>query len=255
MNPLYQRNLIKEELQDVILNFIYNNEKYKELVFTGGTCLRKLYSLPRLSEDLDFDYSGSFDVNVFATEIQGYLVSQKRLFPVEIKIANNRRTVFIKFIQKNKEVIFVRCDFSSNKIKVGEKEVNPYYGEKYNFFIANYNLKTLFTHKIRAFLERVYFKGASQKTSFKGRDLFDIVWFIQFSAKNRFELKPDWGKLESELKKGKVEVIQDIIDKAIVIKKQDVLLDLAPFIEGENELHNFIDTYARVIKAKMRFLL
>ncbi len=39
-----------------ILNFIYNDSQYKNLIFTGGTCLRKIYGLSRLSEDLDFDY-------------------------------------------------------------------------------------------------------------------------------------------------------------------------------------------------------
>lgn len=255
MNTLYQRNLIKEELQDTILNFIYNSEKYKNLVFTGGTCLRKLYNLPRLSEDLDFDFSGSFNIDDFAKNVKKYLTDQDKTVPIEIKIANNKRTVFVKFIQKNKEVIFVRCDFSSNKIRTEEKEVNPYYGKKYNFFIANYNLTTLFTHKIRAFLERVYFRGSAQKMSFKGRDLFDIVWFIQLSAKNRFELKPDWKKLESELKTTREEIIQNIIDKVMRIKKEDVLSDLAPFIENERDLQNFIDSYAQVINAKLRFIL
>ena len=41
INSLYQRNVIKERLQDEILNFVYNNRDYNGLIFTGGTCLRK----------------------------------------------------------------------------------------------------------------------------------------------------------------------------------------------------------------------
>lgn len=56
MEKLYQRNLIKDKLQNYILYFVYNSKDFQDLVFTGGTCLRKIYNLPRLSENLNFDY-------------------------------------------------------------------------------------------------------------------------------------------------------------------------------------------------------
>ncbi len=49
------KNVIKEYLQFPVLNFIYNNKKYKNLIFTGGSCLRICFDLPRVSEYLDFD--------------------------------------------------------------------------------------------------------------------------------------------------------------------------------------------------------
>src|SRR3989339_692329 len=107
MNKYYQRNLIKEKLQVSILNFVYNSKKFNKLIFTGGTCLRKLYNLPRLSEDLDFDYSKEFDIEDFGVEIKKYLISYEKFNNIEIKIANNKRTIFIKFPQKNGEKIFV----------------------------------------------------------------------------------------------------------------------------------------------------
>lgn len=255
MNTLYQRNLIKEELQDVLLNFIYNSEKYKNLIFTGGTCLRKLYNLPRLSEDLDFDFQAVFSSEEFAEDIQAYLRSEAQLSPVEVKVANNKRTVFVKFIQRNKEVLFVRCDFSTSKIHKEDTEVNPYYGKKYNFFIKNYNLTALFTNKIRAFLERIYFKGDTQKISFKGRDVFDIVWFIQLSAKSRFELRPDWERLEKELQLNKDEIALRVIEKARAIKMDDVRADLSAFIEKDVDLNGFLESYEDVIQAKLKYLI
>jgi len=255
MNTLYQRNLIKEELQDVLLNFIYNSEKYKNLIFTGGTCLRKLYSLPRLSEDLDFDFQDAFSSEAFAEDVQTYLRSEVQLSPVEVKVANNKRTVFVKFIQKSKEVIFVRCDFSPSKIRKEDTEVNPYYGKKYNFFIRNYTLKALFTNKMRAFLELIYFKGDAQEISFKGRDVFDIVWFIQLSAKSRFDLRPDWERLEKELQLGKQEIINRVIEKASAIKEDDVRADLSAFIERDADLQGFLESYEDVVKSKLKYLI
>lgn len=254
MNKLYQRNLIKEKLQDYILNFVYNSEKYKKLIFTGGTCLRKIYSLPRLSEDLDFDYSQNFDINDFKKGIENYLSIKEQIPNVTTKVANNKRTIFVKFLQENKEIIFVRCDFSLASSKAGT-EVNPYYSEKYNFFILSYDLKTLFTNKIEAFLERVFFKGSDQKISFKGRDFFDIVWFIQLSAKMRFELKPDWKRLENDLKRSKQEIINNIIEKVKRINKKDVLSNLSPFIESDIEVQNFANSFSDVIINKINMLI
>lgn len=48
------RNLLKEYLHYFVLDFIYNSE-FKDLIFYGGSCLRILYDLPRMSEDLDFE--------------------------------------------------------------------------------------------------------------------------------------------------------------------------------------------------------
>lgn len=70
----------------------------------------------------------------------------------------------------------------------------------YPNYILSYDLSFLLTKKLEAFLQRDLYKGSSQTVSFKGRDSFDIVWFIQRSAKSDLPLKPDWSKLESDLK-------------------------------------------------------
>jgi len=253
MNKYYQRNLIKEKLQVSILNFVYNSKKFNKLIFTGGTCLRKLYNLPRLSEDLDFDYSKEFDIEDFGVEIKKYLISYEKFNNIEIKIANNKRTIFIKFPQKNGEKIFVRCDYSKAK-KSGKTEINPYNFDKYNFFILNYDLSTMFGNKIEAFLERQFFKGSEQTMSFKGRDVFDIAWFIQLSAQSGFVLKPDWKNLEKDLKLRKEVIIKKIIEKVSNIKNEELILDLVPFIESEKTIGEFISSFVGTIKNKLVFI-
>ena len=253
MNKYYQRNLIKEKLQDSILNFVYNSKKFNKLIFTGGTCLRKLYNLPRLSEDLDFDFTSNFEIKNFKIEIEKYLVTKEKFNNVELKIANNKKTIFIKFLQKNGEKIFVRCDFSKAKKNI-KTEVNPYNSDRYNFFILNYDLPTLFGNKIEAFLERDFFKGSEQTMSFKGRDVFDIAWFIQLSAKSSFVLKPEWKNLEKDLKMTKKVIIKKIIEKVSKIKNEELLLDLIPFIESEKTISEFINSFVVIIKNKLVFI-
>ena len=53
-------NFIKEELQYAVLDFIYNNKKYSNLIMYGGTLLRIAYDLHRMSEDLDFQTNKKF---------------------------------------------------------------------------------------------------------------------------------------------------------------------------------------------------
>ena len=73
-NRTYLRNLLKEELQVFVLYFIYTG-KHKDLIFTGGTCLRKFYNLPRLSEDLDFDIKDKdFDFLKFQSDLKNYFI-------------------------------------------------------------------------------------------------------------------------------------------------------------------------------------
>ena len=53
-NLLFRRNLLKEYLQVVVLDYLYSHPDYSELVFYGGSCLAHCFGLKRLSEDLDF---------------------------------------------------------------------------------------------------------------------------------------------------------------------------------------------------------
>lgn len=244
MNKYYERNLVKEKLQDTILNFVYNSKKYNSLIFTGGTCLRKLYGLPRLLEDLNFDYKDSFNIETFKSDIEEYLVSKEKMNNVELKIASNQRTIFIKFIQQKREKIFVRCDFSKAGIYT-KTEINPYNSDRYNFFILNYDLPTLFGNKIKAFLERKFFKGS---------DVFDIAWFIQLSGKSGFNLKPNWDSLEKDLKMDKQTIINKVIEKVSKIKNEELLLDLTPFIQSDQAIEEFMNSFVNIIKNKLSFL-
>ena len=96
-NPLYIRNLCKEELQNYILSYIYNSSKYRNLIFTGGTCLRKIYGLPRLSEDLDFDFTTPFSLDMFSNDIQDYFMGDLQYKNMTAKNSSNENTIFIKF--------------------------------------------------------------------------------------------------------------------------------------------------------------
>src|SRR3990167_2625068 len=50
-----QRNVLKEELQYYVLNFIYHHPAYGKWIMYGGSALRICHKLNRMSVDLDFE--------------------------------------------------------------------------------------------------------------------------------------------------------------------------------------------------------
>ena len=57
LNAETRRNALKEELQYYVLNFIYQHLKYHSWIMYGGSALRIIHGLERMSVDLDFEVS------------------------------------------------------------------------------------------------------------------------------------------------------------------------------------------------------
>lgn len=264
-NPGYQRTLLKESLQNKCLDFIYNHPQYKNLIFAGGTCLRKLYGLPRLSEDLDFDYLESFQIKNFVKTIKQYFAVQTDYSQLYTKITNNEQSVYLKFpiletvgLVKNNadpKVLFLRCDFAQEKYGVYETEVKSVDLQQKRIFIKGYDLTTLFANKIIAFLERVYFKGKKQKVAFKGRDLYDLTWLLERSIKNNYELQPHWSRAEKALEKSREEIIVSVMSRVKKIKPQLVVKDLRSFLASAQEVEQFAEYFKPLLTKKLPLLL
>lgn len=264
-NRLFFRTLLKEGIQDYILYFVYNHPVFKNLIFTGGTCLRKIYNLPRLSEDLDFDYQKDFDIERFCRDLADYFFKDLAEKDLRIRISNQQKTVFIKFpnlltqlglvkTSADPSLLFVRCDLSKENIGSFSTEVSPIYTPEFSFFALSYDLRTLFSNKIIAFVKREFFKGKEQSIAFKGRDLFDLVWFLQQTT--RKGLQPNWERLKAGLKiKEKEEVERLVMNKVDKIEARDVRSDLLTFIEQENTIENFSENFRKIISQKLKVLM
>ena len=265
-NSLFMRSALKEALQDYVLNFVYNDKQYKNLIFTGGTCLRKVYGLPRLSEDLDFDYLEILDIKDFAQRVEQYFKGNLRYSGLQTKISNNARTLFLKFPLLDKlglvqskadsNLLFLRCDFAPESLGIFNSEVSQISAGAYVLYVKNYDLPTLFANKIIAFLQRNFFKGKEQKVAFKGRDLFDLTWFLEKSAKSGFEIQPNWERVYKALDApSKEEVVKSLKKKVGRINGADVYKDLVPFIESESVLKSFSKNFAQIFESKLNGLL
>lgn len=177
--PNIGRRVLTEYLQSEILAIVFNSKFGSHLSFLGGTCLRFVHKIERFSEDLDFDLiNAGLDYGELAKFIGKKL--RELGFPVDtsVKKRENVITVNVKFSEVMKEMGL--SDLSDQKLKI-KFEIDPApnkkiryeskqvfaYGKSFN--IISNTLETLFAQKILAITFRPYQKG---------RDYYDLVWFL-----------------------------------------------------------------------------
>lgn len=250
---LYKRNLLKEYLQIYILDFIYSNEKYKDLVFYGGSCLSQCYSLPRLSEDLDFvDIQNKIDLNMLADDTQKYF---KEKTDLNMQVKRQKFRIYLKFpilkelgLPKNR----AETDFLYLKVEVFKKfnfcdnyktEIKPLFKANKSLFVKTFDLSTMMSTKIRAVLNRKWEKTDKQGNtliSVKGRDYFDLMWYLE---KN---IKPNFNCIDKT--KNKKEIKKELLDNINQVDIRSVALDLENFIDNRAYLDNLENNIRNILK-------
>ncbi|MEI8344239.1 MAG: nucleotidyl transferase AbiEii/AbiGii toxin family protein [Candidatus Moraniibacteriota bacterium] len=187
--PNVPRRVLTEYLQAEILAILFNSKFGPHLSFLGGTCLRFVHKIERFSEDLDFDLIKSdLDYTALAKFLQKKLTELGFPTDTSVKKTENIIIVNVKFSQVMKEMGL--SELSDQKLKIKfEIDPVPYksilfesrqvfaYGKSFN--IISNTLETLFAQKIVAIIFRPYQKG---------RDFYDLVWFL--SQKN---LEPNYA--------------------------------------------------------------
>ena len=248
------KNFLKEYLQYPALDFIYNSSEYKNFIFTGGSCLRVCFNAPRLSEDLDFDLQEDewkkFDLKIFGEKITA-MFRNKYLLPVESRTQSDYR-VYLKFSVLKKMGLAKKMDsdFLLIKIEPNQSRYNIEAIEKtsvakfgFNFVGRNYKLSYMMVGKIGALFNRLWFKGDKNEIDIKGRDFYDLYWYLQ----NKIE--PNWEVMRQlvgianreELK----DKILDLIDKKVTVQK--LSYDLKNFFPEQIFVEEFCKNYKELI--------
>lgn len=255
LNPLLIRNYLKEYIQYLVLYLIYNQKKMKELIFKGGSCLRVCFDLPRLSEDLDFDYDEKILGKNLLSELKDFLtkeITTKYFQGLETKIQSNIR-IYLKFpilktlglsSKSEADKLYVKVETSNKISPYANFILTPISRYGYNFIIKSYDLPSLMTGKINALLYRIWFKGDKNQIDIKGRDFYDLFWFFQKGV------EPNWKMLKKmtgikdklELKK----ILKERINK--IITPQKLSYDLINFINDEKFVKDFSNNYKEIIK-------
>ena len=239
---LYQRNLLKEYLQIFVLDFIYSNKKYKDLIFYGGSCLSQCYSLPRLSEDLDFvDIKKKINLNEMAIDLENYFKNKTDLKPTA-KIQKFR--IYLKFnvlkelglANKNEsDLLFLKVEIFKgfNFCKKYKTEIKPIFKLNKSLLVKVFDLPTLMSTKILAVLNRKWEKTdkkGNMLLTVKGRDYFDLMWYIEKDVKPNIQCL---GKIKNidEVKKNLINIINKIDVKSIKLDLNNLISD-ANFVKN-----------------------
>jgi predicted nucleotidyltransferase component of viral defense system len=240
--PDVGRSLAREYLQARILGALQHAGAMIPLAFHGGTALRFLYAIPRYSEDLDFALEGNredYDFRNYLRVIQSEL--SKEGYTVEIK-ANDAKTVhsaFVRFLgllfelglsAHRNEVIAVKLEVDTNP-PAGAITSTTLVRRFVLLQLHHHDKASLLAGKLHAVLQRPYPKG---------RDVFDLMWYLS----DRTWPAPNLAMLNLALAQSgwagpKVNDAnwQTVVrDKIRTLPWREVVNDVRPFLEKSEDV-------------------
>jgi len=183
--PAHGRNVAREYLQARILGTLQRAGAMIPLAFHGGTALRFLYATRRYSQDLDFALEraqAQYDFRAYLRAIQGEL--QAEGYPIVLKV-NDRRVVHSAFVRfpgllyelqlspHRDEVLAVKLEVDTHP-PAGAGLTTTIVRRHVILHLQHHDRASLLAGKLHAILQRPYLKG---------RDLYDLLWYLS---------DPDW---------------------------------------------------------------
>lgn len=184
-----RRNALKEELQFYVLNFIYHHPDHSKWTMYGGSALRIIHGLNRMSVDLDFEVphavTGKF-LEELKTEIGGHFADTygtKSDF-LAIKI-NTGRGLLLKFCVGDElsfghpsKQVHIKIDLNHFVAPKTVHERRPINQDQLSFVIVTYNMSALMASKIAAIFLRGTRGVGEVLYEEKGRDIYDLLWYM-----------------------------------------------------------------------------
>ena len=242
-NPLLARNLAREYLQARILESLQHSGSMIPLAFHGGTALRFLYGIPRFSEDLDFALarpSTGYDFRSYLKAIQSQF--QIEGYSLQIKV-NDQKTVhsaFIRFYGLPYELKFSTQSNEALSVKI-EVDTHPPAGAGLEIALVRRYVTLRLQHHDRPSLLAGKLHAILQRGYAKGRDLYDLLWYLS---------DPDWPEpnlvlLANALTQtgwqGSLPTSENwrglIYDRLKALDWKAALADVRPFLEKPGEIN------------------
>jgi hypothetical protein len=244
-----KRVILKEFLQAYTLDFLYNHPVYRKLNFYGGTCLHIIYGLNRLSEDIDLDNSIGMRLGDLEEDLLTYYRTNIGYTDVTAKTQMGewgiRRTT-LKFpilfqlglTSHANESLHLKVEVSQHQqISILRKTPVLLFGR--SFVTAHFSLETMMAGKMLACLERNFQKG-NEGTMIKGRDFYDLIWFMQQKIQPLEEKLAKDGKNSYTVQSA----LQTLGEKIASMRLSDLAEDLLPLFE----LRSFIEVWLEGFK-------
>ena len=183
--PLLAQHRVREYVQARILQSLDRAGGMESLAFHGGTALRFLYGIPRYSEDLDFALERGrekYDFRALLLRIRDDF--EQADVTAEIKVSDKGvvHKAFVRFrglpyelgLSPHKtQVLAVKLEVDTNP-PAGAGLAKTSLTRYVPLTLQHHDRATLFSGKLHAVLQRAYPKG---------RDMFDLWWYLT---------QPDW---------------------------------------------------------------
>lgn len=255
-----RRNALKEELQFYILNFIYHHPEYNSWIMYGGSSLRIIHGLDRMSVDLDFEISHAITEKLLEElkkEIEDHFTNTYGTRPdfLTIKITTGRG-LLLKFHVGDdlssghpSKQVRVKIDLNHFVAPKTVTERRPINRDQLSFVILTYNMSSLMASKLAAIFLRGT-RGVGEATyEEKGRDIYDLLWYM-----NK-KIVPDFDYL---IAKGiNVKDPRALFDKLTLqmnkVSKDNLKQDLEPLFLDKNYIRNWLEnwheSYLRLLDA------
>lgn len=175
-----KRNLAREYLQARILQSLQRCGAMIPLAFQGGTALRFLFSIPRFSEDLDFTLerpSGVYDFPGYLRTIESDLTAEG--YTPQIKYSDQRvvHAAFVRFAGLPYESGFSSQPGEILAVKI-EVDTHPPAGAVLQTSLVRRHITLRLQHHDRASLLAGKIHALLQRDYTKGRDLYDLLWYL-----------------------------------------------------------------------------
>ena len=243
-----KRIILKEVLQAYVLDYIYNHTNYRHLNFYGGTCLHVVYGLNRLSEDLDFDNQKHLDLTDLAENLAQYF--QKSFGYVDASAKTQRSEggilrVTLKFPVLNdlglsphpSEALHLKVEVSQHE-QVAIIQHTPVLAYGRSLVAAHFSLETMMAGKMLACLERNFERGHSG-AQIKGRDFYDLLWFMQQRIQPLTEKLAHDGRQPYTIESA----MQALQEKVALIRPHDLAIDLLPMFDSRQYIEAWLDAF------------
>ena len=185
LNPLQARNQAREYLQALILQSLQRAGAMVPLALHGGTALRFLYNSQRYSEDLDFALEGNaqeYDFGAHLRSIRRDLEAQGYALALKVNDQKSVQNAFVRFPGLLFELGLSphKDEFLAVNIEV---DTRPPEGAGLETTLVRLHVLLNLQHHNRASLLAGKLHALLQRPYLKGRDLYDLIWYLS---------APDW---------------------------------------------------------------
>jgi len=240
-----QYTVLREYIQIVFLNYLFQEKKAEHLTFKGGTALRLLYNSPRFSEDLDFN--SDLDPDEIRKLLNTAIINTSKLVDdIELKELDTIQGFSSKIYFKSdisSMPLTIKLDFSFRESSIDEikKTITTELPVQIYSLINVFSAKEILAEKIRTLFQRV-----------KGRDIYDI-WFL-LNIQTPLDLNMINKKLELINKKFDYNELLDVLNnfeqkqlekdlfKFLPINQRQIVSQLIELIKNNDQLKSLEPT-------------